>query len=179
MAEITGKIVAKKSDNKALKLSDDNWYNMNSGVVDILKNLSKGDEVVLTYEQKNTSRNVSAIRKPGVATTTNTNYSTGFTCEVCGKELKDGKFKKCYMCNKSGAQKPNTATTNPEEKTGKSSQQENIKYGSPEDTAGKQRGCALGAAATVASSQQFNDPEVAKQFTLILAEEFLTWLRTE
>jgi len=25
--------------------------------------------------------------------------STGFACSVCGKELKDGKFEKCYGCN--------------------------------------------------------------------------------
>ena len=85
-----------------------------------------------------------------------------FTCEDCGAKLKDGKYKKCYPCGKKTF------------KGGKSNS-----YDNPEKTAQIQRGNALNAAASVASAQQFADPEVAKQFTLILADEFLVWLRAE
>jgi len=168
--EVKGKILAKKSDNKAFKLNDDNWYNLNDPVIPYLEKMNKGDEVVVTYEKKGTSRYVSKLLNAGAGAeptkteAPKTESSTGFVCEDCGKELKDGKFKKCFVCNKK----------NPASKGEKKST-----YDSPEKTAQIQRGNALNAAAFVASSQQFKDPEVAKQFTLLLAEDFLTWLRAE
>lgn len=171
--EVKGKILAKKSDNKALKLSDDNWYNMNDAVIASLEKASKGDEVVLTYEKKGMSRYVSKLVVGGAESETEevkAESSTGFACAVCGKELKDGKFKLCYMCNKKGLKPKGDAPASVVK--GKS-------YDNPEKSAQIQRGNALNAAAAVASSQQFEDPEVAKQFTLILADEFLTWLRAE
>jgi len=172
--EVKGKILARKSDNKALKLSDDNWYNMNDAVIASLEKASKGDEVVLTYEKKGMSRYVSKLLVGGAESETEevkTESSTGFACAVCGKELKDGKFKVCFICNKKGLKPKSTSGESPKS-TYKS-------YDNPEKTAQIQRGNALNAAATVASSQQFEDPEIAKQFTLILADEFLTWLRSE
>jgi len=175
--EVRGKILAKKSDNKALKLSDDNWYNLNAPAIPYLEKMSKGDEVIITFEKKGVSRYVSkiisAVEAEPKETKTETTSSTGFACEVCGKELKDGRFKKCYMCNKKGLKPKDKA----EEETPKTEKKHY--YDNPEKTAQIQRGNALNAAATVASGQQFNDPEVAKQFTLILADEFLTWLRAE
>jgi len=179
--EIRGKIVYKKSDNKAFKLSDDNWYNLDAPVIPYLEKLSKGDEIIVTFEKKGVARYVSKIvsakEAPKEEVKEEKTSSTGFACEVCGKELKDDRFKVCYMCNKKGL-KPKTEK---EEalKAEKKNYENRTNYGSPEDIAGKEVGCALGAAATVASSQQFADPEVAKQFTLILAEEFLNWMRAQ
>jgi len=171
MAEVKGKIICKKSDNKAFKLSDDNWYNLNDPVIPYLEKMAKGDEVTVTYEKKGTSRYVSKLTSAGVveeqkAATTST---TGFACEVCGKELKDDKFKKCFMCNKKGLTK--------KEETGTGGK-ENY-YNNPEKTASIQRGNALNAAAAVASGQQFETPDIAAQFTILLAERFLEWLRNE
>jgi hypothetical protein len=59
MSEIKVKILAKKSDNKAFKASDDNWYNLNSDVIPSLEKTNKGDEVIVTYEKKGVSRYVS------------------------------------------------------------------------------------------------------------------------
>jgi len=171
--EIKGKILAKKGDNKAFKLSDDNWYNLNDNVVPYLEKLSKGDEIIVTYEKKGVSRYVSkltganAVVEPKKETT-----STGFACEVCGKELKDDKYKTCYTCNKKGAAK--SIATDKETKT-----YTKTSYDNPEKTAQIQRGNALNAAAAVASSQQFVDPETASQFTKMLADELLEWLRAE
>jgi len=172
MTEVKGKIICKKSDNKAFKLSDDNWYNLNDPVIPYLEKMAKGDEITVTYEKRGTSRYVSKLTGAGAveAPKTETTSTTGFACEVCGKELKDGTFQKCFMCNKKGLTKKEPATGAGATVT---------KYDNPEKTAHIQRGCALRAASTVASSQQFADPDVAKQFTLLLAEDFLTWLRSE
>ena len=168
--EVQGKIVCKKSDNKALKLSDNNWYNLNDVVIPYLEKANKGDEVVLTFEKKGVSRYVSKLVVGGTVTEAETTSSTGFACEVCGKELKNDKYKVCYTCNKQGL-KGKTKTDTPKS-TYKS-------YDNPEKTAQIQRGNAGNMAAAVASSQQFNDIETATQFTLELAERFLEWLRHE
>lgn len=171
--EVKGKIICKKADNKAFKLGED-WYNCNDNVVSFLEKIGKGEEVTVVFEKKGVSRYVSNISVGGgtggasaaPASTEAPKSSTGFACEVCNAPLKDGKYKKCFKCNKSGATKPGA------EKSEKKS------YNN-DSVAGIQRGCSLGAAATVASSQQFPDPETAQQFTLILADAFLTWLRAE
>jgi hypothetical protein len=175
--EVKGKILAKKGDNKAFKLDDGNWYNLNDSVIPYLEKMNKGDEVVITFEKKGVSRYVSKLVNTGAAEAPQEEKkesSTGFACEVCGKELKDNKFKKCFMCNKTGAVKKDEVKSGSEEP-----RKSHTSYDNPEKTAQIQRGNALNAASTVASSQQFADPEVAKQFTLLLAEDFLNWLRAE
>jgi hypothetical protein len=171
--EVKGKILAKKGDNKAFKLDDGNWYNLNDPVIPYLEKMNKGDEIVVTFEKKGVSRYVSKLLIAGaIESKTETTSTTGFICEVCGAELKDGRFKKCYMCNKKGLTKKDDIKSDAPKSTYKS-------YDNPEKTAQIQRGNALNAAAAVASGQQFTDPEVAKQFTLLLAEDFLNWLKVE
>jgi hypothetical protein len=164
--EIKGKILAKKGDNKAFKLDDGNWYNLNDPVIPYLEKMNKGDEIVVTFEKKGVSRYVSKLVGANAVETPKSEptSTTGFACEDCGKELKDGKFKKCFMCNKK----------NPAPKKEKDNS-----YNSPEKTAQIQRGNALNAAANVASGLAFNDPDTARQFTLELAEQLLEWLRAE
>jgi hypothetical protein len=207
--EAKGKIVVKKSDNKAFKLGED-WYNVNDNVIPILTKMNKGDDVVVTYEKKGVARYVSNMVPAGAASTApaavteeKSTSSAEFKCVVCQKPLKDGKYKKCYDCNKSGASVPaSTASTstefkctdcgailkdnkytkcftcnkkNPEKKTwgGKGGKS----YDSPEKTAQIQRGNALNAAASVASGQQLADPDTAAQYVILLAQKFLDWLR--
>ncbi len=176
--EVKGKIVCKKADNKAFKLGDD-WYNCNNPVVPFLEKIGKGEDVTVTYEKKGVSRYVSKIVKGGAVakveptktesapaeSAPEATESGAKKCPGCGKELKNDKYEYCFTCNKSGKYK--------KQSSGKSS------YDSPEKTAQIQRGNALNAAAAVASSQAFADPTGAKEFTLILAEEFLQWLRAE
>lgn len=167
--EITGKIICKKSDNKAFKLGED-WYNVNAPVIPYLEKVNKGDLVTVQYEKKGVSRYVSKLMAGQTAPTPKAEpveTATEFACEDCGTKLKDGKYKKCYPCGKKaykgGSVKSGTSQS----------------YDNPERTAQIQRGNALNAAGAVASSQQFADPETAKQFTLMLADEFLAWLRAE
>jgi len=167
--EVKGKVICKKADNRAFKLGED-WYNCNDNVIASLEKIGKGEEVTVTFEKKGVSRYVSSIIVGGAsvapASTEAPKSSTGFACEVCGASLKDGKYKKCFKCNKSGASKPVAA------------KEEKKSYDSSA-VAGIQRGNALNAAGAVASGTQFPDPETAQQFTLILADAFLVWLRAE
>jgi len=177
--EERGKILCKKSDNKAFKMGD-NWYNLNDPVVPYLEKLNKGDEVIVTFEKKGVSRYVSKLVSASAAkaeapTEEKKESSTGFACEVCGKELKDDKFKVCYMCNKKGLKKKTDAPASVEKKNYESK----TAYGSPEDIAGKEVGCSLGAAATAASGTAFNDPETCTQFVLEVAERLLDWMRAK
>jgi hypothetical protein len=171
--EVKGKILAKKGDNKAFKLDDGNWYNLNDVVIPYLEKMNKGDEVVVTFEKKGVSRYVSKLVSATAAKAEPTKLETPaeFKCEDCGATLKDGKYKKCFPCNKKN---PTKAKSNFTPSGG-----DGIRYGSPEDIAGKEMGCALGAAATVAGGCAFTDPETAKQYTLILAEAFLDWMRAK
>jgi len=168
--ETTAKILAKAGNGKAAKLDDGNWYNFDDASSKYLAKFNKGDSVTVTYERKGTARNVTKIVK---ATETQKEEpkesSTGFACEDCGAELKDGRFKKCYNCNKKVSKE--------EKKT--NSKKEYKSYDSPDRTANIQRGNALNAAAMVASGEHFGDPEAAQQYTLILADAFLDWLRAE
>jgi hypothetical protein len=175
--EVKGKILAKKGDNKAFKLDDDNWYNLNDNVIPYLEKLSKGDEVLVTFEKKGVSRYVSKLMSANVVESkTEPTSTTGFACEVCNAPLKDGRFKKCFMCNKSGATKKEGTT---EEKKNYVKTEFKSNYGSPEDIAGKEVGCSLGAAATSASGTTFNDPETCTQFVLEVAERLLDWMRSK
>ncbi len=176
MEQINLTIVCKKSDNKAFKGDDGNWYNLNDNVVSYLEKMNKGDKIKIEYTKKGVSRYVSKLTNAAEAPIKEKEKSsTGYTCEVCGKELKDGKYKKCFTCNKSGATKKEDSKSTPTEvkKEYKSN------YGSPEDIAGKEIGCVLGAAATVAGGCGFNDPEVAAQFVKTLAESLLDWMRAK
>jgi hypothetical protein len=179
--DVKGKILAKKGDNKAFKLDDNNWYNLNDPVIPFLEKMAKGDEVIVTFEKKGTSRYVSKLTSANasasVTQTEQKESTTGFACEICGKELKDDRFKKCFTCNKSGATKKETPTSESAIK-GAEKAKGNY-YDNPEKTAQIQRGTALKSAAATASGCAFSDPDTAKQFVLELADAFLDWLRAE
>ena len=185
--EIKVKILAKKSDNKAFKASDNNWYNLNDNVISYLEKMSKGDEVTVIYEKKGVSRYVSNLVSASEALKTETTPTTGFVCEVCGKILKDGKYKKCFTCNKSGAVAPSKfpKTEVVTEKSEPYVKKEYKSFDNPEKTAQIQRGNALNAAASAASGRMFlneegsEDPDKAAQWIKLVADELLNWLRAE
>ncbi len=171
-------IACKKSDNKAFKGQEDsNWYNLNSDVVSFLEKLSKGDKIQIEYTKKGTSRYVSKLEKAGAVTPSQEAAAPsvdGFKCAACGAPMKTDKFKVCYMCNKKGLKAPGAGTKESSTYTGSKSN-----YGSKEDIAGKEIGCALNAAATVASGCGFADPDTASQFVRQLANNLLEWIRDQ
>jgi len=180
--EERGKIICKKSDNKAFKLGE-NWYNLNDNVVSYLEKMGKGDEVIVTFEKKGISRYVSKLVLAGAVEQekeTVKESSTGFACEVCGKELKDGKFKKCFLCNKNKLEKKEDPKSNPIETEVKEPKKEWKSYDNPEKTAMIQRGNALNAAgAAISGNLKDADPDTITQALIMVADRALEWLKTE
>lgn len=104
----------------------------------------------------------------------------GDAVELTYKRVKEGKFWTnlvSKMVKKSGT---TTAKSDPVDNGNFEEPKSGVKrdfYGSAEDVRGKQKGCALGAAATVVSGMGIQEPEEAKQITLILAQAFYEWLK--
>ncbi|MFH0806070.1 MAG: hypothetical protein V1901_04295 [Patescibacteria group bacterium] len=121
MPEVKVTISAKKKTNDAFKGTNDIWYNLDQQAVSSLEPLKKGDEVVLTIEGDGYKAKVIKIVKVGGGQTTQapvgTATPTSPKCEICGKELKDAKYKKCYDCNLKKAESPVVENkTEPKEK---------------------------------------------------------------
>jgi len=181
MPQITVTIACKKGDNRAFKATSGTWYNVNDVVIPYLEKVNKGDVVTITTEKKGVAQYVTKLVSASAAPEQGpvTAPAGGeFTCNVCGKVLKDGKFKTCYMCNKKGL-KPATKAEPTQTKV-------YDKGISDDRQAAIQRGNALNAAADIAAAYQFvnaengePDYEMAAQYTKLLAESLLEWLRAE
>jgi len=70
-----------------------------------------GDEVNVEYTEENGKYNCTRIEKAGGTSTPQqeapvTTNNAEFKCSECGKALKDGKYTKCYLCNKKSLSKP-------------------------------------------------------------------------
>ena len=86
------------------------WASTSEAVVNYAKaNFKANEDVDADYTEKNGSYTVTRITKKGatpapVATANTAPASevktTEYKCEDCGATLKDGKYKKCYPCNK-------------------------------------------------------------------------------
>jgi hypothetical protein len=174
------------------------WFNCADTT--ILAKYEKGAEVVVVYELNGKIKKVSNILNANVKETapeeklpppevkkeTPKQSTTGFACSVCGKELKDGKFKKCYECNVAAKLTPvveeqkvadTTAgpkcidcgvalkddkytkcfTCNKKNPVKKQWKPKSGGYDSPEKTAQIQKGNALNAAASVLCGAQCLD----------------------
>jgi hypothetical protein len=180
MAEIIkGKVTAKA--NKGVKLEGaEVWYS--AFKPEMISGINKDDVVEITYTKKGVFLNLSKIEKVDAPKTTEAPKATGYKCEVCGAALKDGKFKKCFTCNKAAKENP----APPEAKVESTSEKKKEwtpNYNNPEKTAQIQRGNALNAAASVMSNpnlqMQETTPEALAQATKVIAEQFLDWLRAE
>jgi hypothetical protein len=191
MAELKGTIQVKAGNGKGFIIADvEGWFNCAD--VALLSKFNKGDKVIVSYEASGKIRKVTMISSDGpkeaapavqkapepVKQETPKPSSTGFACAVCGKELKDGKFKKCYECNMAGKlSEPTKEEKLPAELTGpkcvdcgvalkddkytkcfpcnkknpvkKQWSGKKTNYDSPEKTAQIQKGNALNAAAAV------------------------------
>jgi hypothetical protein len=171
--EVRGKVLAKAGNGKGFKVEgQEGWFNAGDAVVPYLAKIEKGTEVIVTFEKKGVAKNVTKIVKAGTETPKEehqpTKSSTGFECEDCGKELKDGKFKKCFMCNKKA----------PKTEGNKISRKEPSYTQSPERSAQIQRGNALNAAGRLLSGRP-EDPETLAEMAIVVAQKFLDWLRAE
>jgi len=167
MAEtIKGKVIAKA--NKGVKLEGSEvWYS--AFKPEMISGINKDDVVEITYTKKGIFHNLSKIIKveaPKVEAPT----TTGYKCEVCGVDLKDGKYKKCFTCNKAAKDNPpveaKTETTSPEvEKKKEWTSKSN--YGSAEDIAGKEIGCSAAAAAAAVTGISNNPEEILEAWRML------------
>jgi hypothetical protein len=182
MAQVRVTVACKKGDGKAFKAVEGSptgtWYNLREAAMSALQSINKGDVIVIEVEKVKNVNYVTSLTKATTEPTSAVESATGFTCPVCNKPMKDGKYPVCYMCNKKGLKAP---TTTKEEKT-----ETKKSYDNPERTAQIQRGNALNASAAIAANYQFvnsetgePDYEMAAQYTKLLAQTLLDWLRAE
>ena len=197
--KLTAKVTNKSKTNKGLQFEgQEGWFSVPEKLVTFAEKINKGDTVEVTYIKKGVFKNVVYLS----ATTTQVKTeepketpktTTGFNCTVCGAELKDGKYKKCFNCNKKAKESPVEEKKEPVTTTGTKVFDEPVKeekqkwtpgnYNNPEKTAQIQRGNALNAAAAVVSNSniQLEDksPEALAEVTKLIADLFLDWLRAE
>lgn len=107
------KIVAISRNQDMVKIganeSTAKWYFLSAPVEKFIKSggIKRGDEVNFKAEKQSKGQTIIFIKKgageaqPDEPTATNVP-----TCEVCGKQLKDAKYKKCYICNKKAKETP-------------------------------------------------------------------------
>jgi hypothetical protein len=105
-------LVAFKKDGKALikigfEDGKEKWAVTSEAVITYAqKNFEKGEEVEFEMTEKNGQYHVAKIMKKGGASPApasepaKTSSSAEYKCEDCGATLKDGKYKKCFACNK-------------------------------------------------------------------------------
>ena len=173
---VKGKIAVKARNKKGFKIDgDDNWFTAEDPVIPYLEKIEKGDEVEITFSKNGVFKNVTKIVKieaTKAETKPEEKPKTGFTCADCGKELPDGKYKKCYTCNKKSPAK--SKVYDKSEKTYTKS------YDNPTKTAQIQRGNALNAAGyAISGNLTGSDPNTIKEAVLLLANAFLDWIRVE
>lgn len=113
-----------KDGNNLVKIGMDDgkerWMTTSTAVYGFAKKALKGtdkqtgyggDEVKVEYTQDGGKYNCTRIEKTGGAPTTQQNTTTNnteFKCSECGKALKDGQYKKCYLCNQKNPTKSDT-----------------------------------------------------------------------
>jgi hypothetical protein len=207
---ITAILKKKAKNGKGFLLNGyEEWFNADEKAELILAKIDEGTEVEVTFFKKGVNRIVTLIKIVGGAMS-EAKTEAGFKCEVCGKELKDGKFKKCFMCNKKGATKkeepketekkgpytncaicgkelkgkgvnyPNcwdckdkeskeeTKTEAVAEQPVKKEWTSKSNYGSAEDVAGKEVGCAANCAAQILAGAGVGEvDEVLQRFRVL------------
>jgi len=171
--EVTGKIAVKAGNGKGFKIDgQDGWFNATDTVKPYLAKMEKGDDVVVTYEKKGVSKNVTKITKAGgspapAEVKSEVTKGTGTpVCEDCGKELKTDKYPKCYVCGKKAFKGKAPAN----------SYGSKSNYGTAEDIAGKEVGCAANCASTILSGRT-EDPDALLELFRILSNGILEHIR--
>lgn len=96
------------------------WASTSEAVVNYAKaNFKANEDVDVDYTEKNGSYTVTRITKKGstpapVEAKTEAPKVEEFKCTDCGKVLKDGKYQKCFDCNKKNPAKPKETSTSTE-----------------------------------------------------------------
>ena len=92
------------------EVGKEKWATTSEEIVNYAKaNLKANEDVDVEFTENNGQYSVSKLTKKGsapVETKTETSKTGEYKCEDCGKVLKDGKYKKCFDCNKKSPAKP-------------------------------------------------------------------------
>lgn len=93
-----------------LDTGEEKWGTTSQAVFNFAKaNFKEGDDAEFVYKVDNNQYLIDRISKPGyvvktqqpnVSPSSDSQPSSAHVCEDCGVNLKDGKYKKCYNCNK-------------------------------------------------------------------------------
>lgn len=173
--ELTGIISRKAGNGKGFMMEgQENWFNTEGDTVMAeLAKYEKGDTVTLQYTKKGIKQSVTGITSPAAVKPAAQAPATTseFVCEDCGAKLKDGKYKKCYPCNKKGGSGTGKTYAKKEWTPKAGGYVDN-----PEKTEQIRRGNSLNAAAAVLAGRQ-EDPETIAEMTIVVAERFLAWLK--
>ena len=192
--KITAKVTNKSKTNKGLQLEgQEGWFSVPDKLVTYAEKLNKGDVVEVTYIKKGAFQNVLGLYPVSTTPKEGTKEEpkveekipTEFSCTVCGVGLKDGTFKKCFNCNKKAKEAPKVEEKKEEpaktqvfdDKTKKEPWvPQKTNYGSAEDIAGKEVGCAANCASAILAGRQ-EDPETLLEMFRILFGGILEHIR--
>ena len=193
--KLTAKVTNKSKTNKGLQFEgQEGWFSVPEKLIPFSEKINKGDTVEVTYIKKGVFKNVVYLgattaeakkeEQPSGCTTQTASTpikGTGFNCTVCGAELKDGKYKKCYTCNQKAketqVEEPKkTEVFDEPEKEKESWKPGKSNYGSPEDIAGKEVGCAANCAAAILAGRTEN-PDTLLELWRILFNGILEHIK--
>jgi len=109
------KVFAVSRNGKMLKLGNDDksakWYFLSNKVVDFVKgNIKVGEEVSIQYDENGGKYTINYITKGKEEPKQTIKSEPQYKCKECGTPLKDGKYEKCYECNKKELQITNNLT---------------------------------------------------------------------
>jgi len=169
MAEVKGAIQAKSDSTGGVKINDA-WLTVEENVKPFLAKVKKGDVVTVSTVKKGYKTFVTKLVVNGASEETQQEEQPAeFVCEDCGAKLKDGKYKKCYTCNKK-----NPVKYHKEEE--ESSSEEKPKQSS-DISARIVRGNALNSATARLAGQSIRDLQASAEECIALAELFIPYLQ--
>lgn len=103
-------VMVKSSKTNSFMAGSDLWYNLSKkqveskdAVYQVYEKLQKKDKVSGTYYEFKGKKYIDTLQLDEAAPVETKETEKTLDkpkCEVCGKELKDAKYKKCYECNK-------------------------------------------------------------------------------
>lgn len=165
----TGKVFAMYSDGHAVKVGttkdDAEWCDVVEEIQKYVDNSYKDADVRYKVRLEGKRRKIYVLFKQddkGKAADEKPTGGTGFTCEDCGKELKDGKYKKCYMCGKK----------NPKSKPEKEEGRSNEYWDKRNELMSKQWSIRTAAIAIQKLEGNVPDLETLQQQIVVLADKF-------
>lgn len=174
---ITAKLTKKAGNGKGFLLEGyENWFNASEKVMPFLAKIEIGKVVEISYFTKGVSSIVTLIKEVSKETKTETPKPEEKTnkpkCTVCKKDLKDDKYPTCWECKDKA---PKEKETTPEEPR-KERTYSGSGYGSAEDVAGKEVGCAANCASSILAGRQ-EDPDTLLEMFRILFNGVLEHIR--